>query len=90
MHAVHLLDCLHHSSLLSPLSLPPTPKRRPPLPQGHPTSRLNSTAAGPQEGDEDAPELLADVDASMVDELLAHLNRRGLTWPWRTDSCLSL
>ncbi|CAI5520441.1 unnamed protein product [Closterium sp. Naga37s-1] len=39
------------------------------------SSRLDPTGAGPDTGNPDAPELLADVDAANLDDLLAHLKK---------------
>ncbi|CAI5530105.1 unnamed protein product [Closterium sp. Naga37s-1] len=42
------------------------------------SSRLDPTGAGPDTGNPDAPELLADVDAANLDDLLAHLKKHKL------------
>ncbi|CAI5996888.1 unnamed protein product [Closterium sp. NIES-64] len=42
------------------------------------SSRLDPTGAGPDTGNPDAPELLADVDVANLDDLLAHLKKHKL------------
>ncbi|GJP39348.1 hypothetical protein CLOM_g23727 [Closterium sp. NIES-68] len=42
------------------------------------SSRLDSSGGGPDTGHPDAPELLADVDAANLDDLLAHLKKHKL------------
>ncbi|CAI5477996.1 unnamed protein product [Closterium sp. Yama58-4] len=42
------------------------------------SSLLDPTGAGPDTADPDAPELLADVDAANLDDLLAHLKKHKL------------
>ncbi|CAI5487260.1 unnamed protein product [Closterium sp. Naga37s-1] len=42
------------------------------------SSQLDPTGAGPDTGNPDAPELLADVDVANLDDLLAHLKKHKL------------